>query len=289
MPKVQDNATLQLISAENIMLGTIDFDEDDPVLSNDYTVKQLQMPSMYMGKDGDDEASRYRPFHDSGFLVGLAEQRVFGMYTEAVYQNQAGLKSTVKDNSNDKAESFILGQTPKEVREKLTALTATTIKSAELIDVNNDALPDKKAKHALHQIVFVDDGSFAGTFWMTLKDNKGNLQYHNLQIMDWPLAATTDVTKFPADRDHIHWGHTCIDQSKIRAFYESLPEVGAGTFDNLLKLGKFQQFLALRSGPNDLKIWTILPGHKWLPRSMFNSDAKAQLDAVKTMAAGFES
>lgn len=289
MPEAQDNATLQLISEDNIMFGTIYFDQNDPVASNDYTVKQLQMPSMYMGKDGESKASRYRPFHTSGFMVGKAQQRVFGMYSEAVYRNRATLKSRVEDNTSDKAASFILGETPKDVRDKLTSYKATTIKGAELIDVNNDTLPDKKAGHALHQVVYVEDGSFAGTFWITLENDKGDLQYQNLQIMDWPLAATTDLQKFPVGSKKIHWGHTCLAQSKVRGFYASLPEVGADTFDNLLKLGTNKQFVSLRSGQNDLRTWEIVPEAEWLPRKMFNSDAKAQLDAVKKMADGFES
>ncbi|KZL18786.1 hypothetical protein PsAD2_02302 [Pseudovibrio axinellae] len=289
MPVVQDDATLQLISADNIMFGTIDFDKDDPVLSNDYTVKQLQMPSMYMGNDADVEASRYRPFHSSGFMVGQAQQRVFGMYSEAVYIQKATLKSTVVDNSSDKSASFILGKTPKEVRDKLTSFKAVTIKISDLIAANDESQPEKKAKHPLNQIVYVEDGAFAGTFWITLKDNKGNSKYNNLQIMDWDITSTSDIQKFPNEREKIHWGHTCIEHNKIRDFYAALPDVGSDSFDNLLKLGKYQQFLVLVSGKNDLKTWEILPNAEWLPRSMYNLNAKAQLDAVKLMASGFES
>ncbi len=223
-----------------------------------------RLPSTYyMNAAG--EFVRLRALHSSGFAIFRKAARVVGIYTGAWDRNQS---FNWNATSNGQIVFRELGDNAADISDEITNLQGTTMTTAQILAHN--ANPSGNLDD---EVVFVDDGALAGSYFGGDQHITNNL-YEPMHVVDATNNASTRA----------HRGHTLITPETAQGFYDTYYP---GLLTQLMQLGQSAQSISIDLSPKGRsQVMEIMTNVEYFPRDMFASQAD-QTRLTKAMIMSF--
>ncbi|SUA99853.1 Uncharacterised protein [Pannonibacter phragmitetus] len=301
----QNDATLQMINANNAGFGTMRFDpRADSGNYQDHLVMQgNQLPSVYYGLAGSDDTTRFRPLHRAGFLATTARTRVYfavaGMINQ-ITNPRTALSSSLQQVQGPvyKSKYYVfvrLGVNLVDFQASIAAMIANAqaITTDDLVDMN--ARSQATGPTGLY---YVNAGALTGTFWArkhagwesSFFPSNVNKRLRPLCLMDFRIqpnqvvtaqgtgaAYAASIALVPTARNQVHTGHTLITPGALANWYAAqnfaslgAPVPGATIWNKYDWLGQYQQNASFATNNYDITGPQIASGNEYYARDFFN-------------------
>lgn len=302
---VQNDATLQMINANNAGFGTVRLDPraETGNYQDHLAIQAGQLPSVYYGLAGSDNTTRFRPLHRSGLLATTARTRLYfavaGMIGQ-ITNPRAALTTNMQHVCGPVYTSrfyvFVrLGVTLTDFQTSLQAMqtVAQTISTDDLQDMNVTAQASGGTG-----VYYVNSGALAGTFWAhkdtgwetSILPSAVNNRLRPLCLMDFRIqpsqvavaqgtgpAYPASLALAPDTRGRVHTGHTLIAPGALANWYAAqsfaslgAPVPGATIWNKYDWLGQYQQTASFATNNYAITGPQIASGNEYYARDFFN-------------------
>ncbi|MDD7911356.1 hypothetical protein PUV47_15605 [Pseudovibrio exalbescens] len=301
---VQNNASLQIINVNNIGFGTIRLQPQAYVSQFRYNLEfeDGQLPSIYFAANPtvSNYSMRLRPLHEHGFCPTNGGTRMYFAVAGLQMENPRNALSTNLEQvtgSIYKSKYYVFIKLGVSQTDFIAAIAALQTSSTQMSTQELQEANAAKNVTGATRTVYVNEGTLAGTFWAHkhsgwesgLMGSSANKLYRPMELMDFSIQGgdvaqaqgvgdqyANSLNLIPTDSANVHSGHSLIDPEKLRAYYIAQADpagtgniTGTEIWNNLFRLGQYQQFHSLYANNGQVSRTEIVPGSQTFPLSMF--------------------